>query len=418
MADLKTGKIIKGSAMCLFAAAVMLSCGKGRDAQDVPVGKVLHGTFYIDMYEEGEIEAVNSLNIASPSISWRYGNMKITQIVKDGEEVKAGDTVIVFDPSEVLKGIVDAEGRLETSLAELEKMKAQHQSEMEELRADYEITKISQEISKIRFEQAGYESDIKKKEIQLNLEKADIALDRAAEQIENRLKIQTEEIKQKELLIGQDRSRLREANETLEKLFVITPSPGIAIISQNWSTGNKFQIGDQCWSGFPLIQLPDLNILKAIVKINEVDIAKIEKGLEVEIKPDAFSDQTFTGKVHSVANLAVNKDGSNKIKIFPVEIYLNETHENLLPGLTVSCRIIVDKIDDVLYIPLDALRHDGETEFVYKKTAGGYDRVDIETGAVNSDYIVVAKGLKEGDNIALADPFADRSESSDIETVK
>lgn len=101
----------------------------------------------------------------------------------------------------------------------------------------------------------------------------------------------------------------------------------------------------------PLIQLPDLSSLKAIVQINEVDIAKISKGLRVEIRPDAFSDSIFTGKVETIANLAVNKERSSKIKVFPVEILLNETDRNLLPGLTVSCRIIMDKVEDVLYIP-------------------------------------------------------------------
>ncbi len=382
------------------------SCSE-KEQQDVSVGKVTKGTFYLDIHEEGEVEAIKSINISSPTISWRYGNLKITQIVKDGQEVKAGDTLIVFDPSEVQKGIVDAESRLEISRAELEKMMAQQQSELEELRADYEVTNISQEISKIRFESAAYESDIKKKEIKLNLEKADISLQRAKEQIDNRVKIQKEEVKQKSLSISQDKSRLEEAMETLQKLYVTTPAPGIAIISKNWSNGNKFQVGDQCWSGFPIIQLPDLSALKATIKINEVDISKITKGLKVEIKPDAFSDSTFTGTVNSVANLAVNKDNSSKIKVFPVEILINETNKNLLPGLTVSCRIIIDKIENVLFAPLVSVHSEGDKNFVYKKTTGGYDKVYIETGASNSDFIIITKGLEENDKVALTDPFVD-----------
>lgn len=393
---------------------VVCSCGK-KEAQQVPLGKVVKGTFYIDLYEEGEIEAIQSINISSPMISWRY-NLKITEMVKDGQEVQAGDTMIVFDPSEVQKGIIEAEGRLEISLAELEKMKAQHASDLEELNSDYEVTRISHEISKINFESAEYESEIKKKEIKLNLEKADIALDRAKEQIENRKKIQIEEIKQKNLSIEQDRSRLKEAHETLQKLYVVTPGPGIAIIAKNWSTGNKMQIGDQCWAGFPIIQLPDLSALKAKVNINEVDIAKITKGLKVEIKPDAFSDSIFTGTVNSVANLAVNKEGSTKIKVFPVEIILNETNKNLLPGLTVSCRIIMDKLENVLYLPLDAVKTEGDKVYVYKKSGSGYDRVEIETGESNSDYIIVTKGLDEGDEVALVDPYAE--EKTKEETAK
>lgn len=388
--------------LCLILST---SCKKEK-VKDVPVGTVQQGTFYLDMYEEGEIEAINSINLSSPNIPWRYGNLKITQIVKDGTEVQAGDTVIVFDPSEVQKGVVDAESRLQMNMAELEKMEAQQQSELEDLKADYEVTRISQEISKIRFESAGYEANIKKKEIKLNLDKANIALGRAKEQIDNKIKIQKEDVRQKKLWIEQDKARLAEAHETLKKLYVVAPEPGIAIISRSWSSGNKFQVGDQCWPGMPLIQLPDLNLLRANVKINEVDISKILKGLKVEIKPDAFSDSTFSGEVTSVANLAVNKDDKSKIKVFPVEIRINETNEKLLPGLSVSCRIILGKIKNAMFIPLEAIRSEGDKYFVYKKTVSGYEKTMVEVGASNADYIVITKGLAVKDKVALSDPIA------------
>jgi len=378
---------------------------KREKVKEVPMAKVIKGTFYLEIFEEGEIEAVKSTNVSAPNISWRYGNLKITQIVKDGKEVKTGDTLIVFDQSEVKKGVVEAEGRLGMNRAELQKMIAQQQSDMEELKSDLEVTRISQEISKIRLESAGYEANIKKKEIQLNLEKANIALERAKEQIENRIKIHKEDIKQKNLSINQDIARLEEANNTLSKMYLLSPSSGIAIINKSWSSGNKFQVGDQCWAGFPLIQLPDLSALRAMVKINEVDISKIKKGLKVEIKPDAFSDSVYTGQVTSVANLAINKDNKSKIKVFPVEIQINETNEKLLPGLSVSCRIIVGTIKNALSIQLDALHSEGANNYVFKKTTKGFEKIKVETGASNADYIIITKGLSENDKIALADPF-------------
>ena len=391
----------------LFLSILTLWACNKKEVQQIPNAKVVKGTFYIDIYETGEIEAVNSTSISSPNISWRYGNLKITQIAKDGTEVNKGDTLIVFDPSEVNKAIVDAEGKLEISLAEMEKLSAQHKSDMEDLNADFEISTLSHQISKIKFESAVYDSDISKKEIQLNLEKAEIALGRAREQIDSRIKIQKEEVKQKNLSIEQNRAQLNEAHETLSQLFLISPSPGIAIISLNWSNGNKFQIGDQTWSGFPLIQLPDLSSLKATAKINEVDIAKISKGLKVEIKPDAFSDSIFTGQVNAVANLAVNKSRESRAKVFPIEILINETNKNLLPGLTVSCRLIIDQIDDVLYVPIEAINVEGDKNFVYKKSGSGYNKVEVEVGTSNSDYMIITKGLSENDEVALVMPFAE-----------
>ena len=396
------GNLYKLGLVLLFVN-FFAACNR-EQVKEVPIGKVVQGTFYLDIYEEGEIEAVRSMNVNAPAISWRYGIMKITQIVKDGKDVKAGDTLIVFDPSEVKKGVVEAESRLGISRAELEKLVAQQQSDLEELNSDYEITRISQKISKIRLESSGYEANIKKKEIKLNLEKADIALVRAKEQIDNRKKIQNEELKQKNLAINQDISQLTEANETLQKLYLVSPSSGIAIINKSWSSGNKFQIGDQCWAGFPLIQLPDLSSLKAIVKINEVDISKISKGLKVEIKPDAFSDSVYSGIVTTVANLATSKDKNSKIKVFPVEILINETNDKLLPGLTVSCRIIIGKIENAISVQLDAIHSEGAKSFVYKKTPKGFEKTFVETGVSNSDHIIITKGLELNDQVALVDP--------------
>jgi RND family efflux transporter MFP subunit len=395
----------------MFLAAGMLaavtSCGGKKSGQQVPVGEVVRGTFYVDMYEEGEIEAVNSINISAPTLSWRYNNLKITGIIKDGQEVQAGDTVVRFDPQDVQRGIIDAEARMEVSRAELEKLLAQQKSDLAGLRADHEVSRIAHEISKIRFEQAEYESEISRRQIQLNLEQAEIALERAAEQIDNQIKIQKEDVRQMELSIQQDQARLTEAYETLDKLSIVSPAPGIGIIARNWSTQNKYQVGDQVWTGTALIQLPDLSALKAVVQINEVDIAKIVAGQQVEIKPDAFSDTRFTGSVTTIANLAVNKDNSTKIKVFPVEIRINETHKNLLPGLTVNCRIIVDKLEDVLYVPLTAVFSDSEGQYVYRRTAAGFDRVAVTTGPSNADYIVVSEGLDEKDAVALTDPYYD-----------
>ncbi|MFO7656179.1 MAG: efflux RND transporter periplasmic adaptor subunit [Bacteroidales bacterium] len=374
-----------------------------RIIQNAPVKK---GEFNVEIVEAGEIKATNAVNISSPALSWRFGQMKITKIIEDGEELSKGDTAIIFDPSEVEKARIDAEANLEIAKAELEKMKAEHDSKIQELESNLKITRIDYEISSILLEQATFEADVTRKEIQLNLDQSKISFDKAKDEIENQKKINREIQLQQLLKIKQYKAELEDAERSLRSLTVASPASGIAILRENWFTGSKWQVGDATWSGNPLIDLPDLRELKVVVEINEVDISKIKLDQPAEIKLDAFSDTAFSGKVTFIASLAKFKKKESKIKIFPVEILICGTSKKLMPGMTVSCKITSDKINDIIYVPLEALHKKDNTEFVYVRSGASYKTRTVVTGLANNDYVIIEKGLTEKDEVALSDPFA------------
>ena len=395
--------------MIILLFIILLSC-KGKESPDIHVTNVKRGIFMEELTDQGTIEAVNSVSVSAPAVSYRYGALKIAKIVEDGAEVEKGDTIIIFDPSEIKRAIIQAEQQLEIAKAEYEKLKSTQQSEIEDLEADLELAGISQEISKINFETSVYEPEATKQEIKLKLESATIALNRAKEQIENKKIIHKEDLIQKSLTIRQLTSTLADANKSLSNLFVVSPTRGIAIKEENWSTGQKWAVGDQPYSGSNLIELPDLSAMRAEVKINEVDVSKILPGQKVVIRPDAYSDSIYSGKVESVANLAQNKDYKSKIKIFPVQITISGQSKKLLPGLTVSCKIVVSEIPDVIYIPLESLFKESGVEYVYLKSGSGFKRREIKTGAINTDFAIITEGLKEKDVISLSNPFLKKEE--------
>ena len=385
--------------LILLVVLFINGCSNKTDSA-IQTCKVKKGNFDIEVVETAELSAVNAMNISSPAMSWRYGVQKIIKIVTDGAEVKKGDTVIIFDPSEVQKVISDAKAELEIANADLQKLLAEQELKLDELNADLKTAQLSYEISKIELELASYESDVRKKEIQLNLDKAKLDLEKAKQVIENQKKINIEDINQSNVKIRQLENNLNDADQTLKDLTVTSPAKGIAIIRQNWSTGNKYQVGDQTWSGNPMIDLPDLSQIKAVAKINEVDISKIKLKQKSIIRLDAFSDTAFSGIVTSIANLAVGKtDKTQKIKVFPVEIVINGSSKLLMPGMTVSVKMEA------------AFKKDNE-DFVYIKKGGGYKKQIIETAQVNNDYVVVSKGIEDGDILALADPSTKKEDNN------
>ncbi len=398
--------------LCLALMLVSCSSKRGKDVV-IPVAEVRQGTFYIDLYEEGEIQATQSLIISSPEVSWRYGNnLKIATLIEDGSAVEKGDTLMTFDASEVRKAIVDAQQRLELSYAELEKIKAQHENALEGQISDYEVSEISLEITRLNLESAQYEADIKKQEIQLSLEQAEISLQQAKEQIENTRRTQKEELYQKQLNIKQSEQELEDARTTLQSLVVTAPSAGIVIIRNNYSTQAKYQEGESVWSGQQMIELPNLREMKAEMKVNEVDISKLRLGQKVLITPDAFADSTYMGEVQTIANLAVSKTKNSKIKVFPVDVLVtspvNQSKDKspeLMPGLTVSCRVIVDEIPNQIFIPQTAVFQEDGHDVVYLKTASGFHSKQVQLGQRNTDYVIVTEGLEPKEQVALIYPF-------------
>ena len=108
-----------------------------------------------------------------------------------------------------------------------------------------------------------------------------------------------------------------------------------------------------------------------------------------------------------IAELAKYKDEEkkSKVKVFPVKILIDGTSKKLMPGMTVNCQIIVDRIDDVLFIPLEAIIKEENKDFIYHKSGTSYKKKEVTVGLMNNDFIIIKEGLKEGDEIALSDPF-------------
>ena len=387
-----------------LAMLMWISC-QSDTTYSVETYTVKQGDFIFSVTETGELAAVNSQTISAPSLSRRHRNLKITKLVEDGKQVEKGEVVLEFDKTELQQNMDEAKSELEMAEAELRKARASQQSKIEELESTLESSVLQHKISQLELEQASFEAEIDRKNIELDLEKAAINLEKARQEIENQKKVDIEEISKLVLKVHQAKTELEEAQKAAAMLTVKAPGPGIAIVRKSWITDEKYQVEDQVYSGWPIIGLPDLSLMQAEVQINEVDIAKIDTAQQALIKMDAFPDTSFNGRVTEVATLARNKDRDSKVKVFDIIILLAESDSTLMPGMTVSCEIIVDKVPDTLFVPLEALfKKDGEN-IVYVKKGGGFEPRRVEIGPENDDYVIITKGILDKDVVALTDPM-------------
>ncbi len=399
---LKNAKLIIGSAGVFLIIIIVLIAGSFSGGKtNVPVYKVVKGNFQVSITESGEIRAKNATSIVTPRVK---GSLKITYIVPEGKYVQAGDTVVKFDPTEALTNLKDAESKLEITISDKAKLLADQKSQLTNLESALKSAQLSFELSKLNLEQMKFEAEIKQQQAKLEHEKNKLSLLKAKQDLESQKIIQKSELSKIDLQVEQDRANLEKAKRDLAALTLTAPKEGLVVYEINWSTGRKVMIGDTPWSGMPIVSLPDLSAMQSLTYVNEVDVSRVKKGQKVIVKLDAFQDSTFTGFISAVAPLGKNKDKNSNIKVFEVEVDIQSQSTILKPGMTTSNKIVIDQIPNVIYIPQESVFEKEGKKIVYIKNGSGFDDQQVETGEKSEDYIVVKKGLKPGDEVALLDP--------------
>jgi HlyD family secretion protein len=383
--------------LIIIILAVVFGVSKIGQKENYPLFEVKRGEFLIDVVADGLIEAGSSTMISSPSRIW--GNVRIIKLVDEGTYVKPGDFLIQFDTAEFME-------RVQNSENELEKAKASYESEIaniEKTRADLEsqlkIEEYSLEQTRLQAKNSQYEAENKRKEIEYTLKKAEISYNQLVDKINKNKEINKASLRQAELKMEQAEISLQRAKDDLAKLTITSPTEGLVVYKKIWGANGreKIKVGSSPWRSQPLMEIPDRSNMKVELNVNEVDISSLEKGQKVNIKVDALPEQVFTGEIINIASLAHEDEDSGK-KVFEVEVHINELSEQLKPGMSSECQIIISQMDDVISIPIDAVVKKGEETGIYN-AAGKF--VPVKTGRVSSDLIVIEEGLNEGDKIRL-----------------
>jgi hypothetical protein len=188
--------------------------------------------------------------------------------------------------------------------------------------------------------------------------------------------------------------------DVLSKFVIRAPKPGMVIYHREWS-GQKRKVGSSVspWD-LTVAILPDLSVMISKTYVNEIDVSKLKVGQEVRIGVDAFPEKKYTGVVTEVANIGEQLPNTDA-KVFEVTIRVNEYDPILRPSMTTSNQILTQKFDNALYLPLEAIHADDSLSFVY--STRGRKQIVI-TGAQNENFIIVEKGIDEGDEVYLSVP--------------
>jgi multidrug efflux pump subunit AcrA (membrane-fusion protein) len=135
--------------------------------------------------------------------------------------------------------------------------------------------------------------------------------------------------------------------------------------------------------------------------VDESDVANVKLGNQAEVTLDAVAGVTFTGEVSAINPVGEVVSGLVKYK---VRVDLDKVEgETFLPlGTTANVIIQTKAASATLAVPISAIQNDSNGEYVWViQTDGSSARVDVVSGSIVGDVVVITGDLKEGDRLQL-----------------
>lgn len=352
---------------------------------DIPTSVANRGEFVISLKASGTVDAKRAYTISAP----RVRGLQITWLAPEGSTVSEGDPVIKFDATQQITDLNEYQSSLKIAKTTLDRSKKEYT--IQEKQLTLEVQKAQH-----KYDEMKHEAPALAEEARLELELAELNFHAKLDQIKA-------DMAKAELEVQRAQDKVTMAEKELSQMTMNAPIPGMVVYLEIWKGGTmgKVQEGDSPWPGQGLVNLPDLSEMIVKASVSEVDAFMVDSGQAVDITLDAFPDKTYKGVVTKKGTLARKKDQSSKINVFDVEILFSEQDEELKPGMSASSKIIVDRIPDVVSVPLESVFERDGKPVVF---LDGGKRREVEVGRRNDMEIEIKDGLQGGEKVCLVDP--------------
>ena len=364
------------------------------------------GDFLVEITTSGELEARNSVKIMGPSglRAARIWRVEIRDIVDEGTQVKKGDYVAQLDQTELQNNIQSRQTEFQQSSSQYVQTKLDTALELRKARDELINLKFAVEEKEIVLSQSQYEPPAAIKQAEIEVEKAKRAYNQALENYTLQQQKAVAQMDEAAAEMMEDKNELDQMQRVLAMFTVKAPEDGMVIYEREWN-GTKKGVGAFVEAWNPVVAtLPDLRKMISRTYVNEVDIRSVRAGQSVSIGLDAFPDKKLTGRIIDVANVGEQRPNSDA-KVFMVIIEIIESDNTLRPSMTTSNRILAEKVEDVLFIPLECLHNQGDSlTYVIRKDGLSFRRQQVEIGKTNANDAIVLQGVDEGDQLYLSIP--------------
>ncbi|MBL9211676.1 MAG: efflux RND transporter periplasmic adaptor subunit [Opitutaceae bacterium] len=323
--------------------------------EKVPVVKVRTASIAEEIIAVGRLRAVFSTELRSEI------NGRIVKILAvDGQKMKKDEEVLRLDQQDLLTQIQEIERSIEAAKLRSQRARRDHERLMD-LQKRGVVTLKDFEDSRITFSLA--END------------AAIAEARAA--------------------------NLR---DKLTKTVIRAPHDGTLLLRD--LTEGQVITGAAAQNGGTLLgEVADLTHLMVRTNINEIDVARIKLGDHARVRVDSMRSVLMSGAVKRIATSAL-ETGSDRTRVFPVDVILEEADERLRPGMSATVMFTLARVDEAIAAPLNAVFSTPDSaRYVFLRKGEGFVAHPVEIGIADTRYVQIVSGLQVGDEVARSRPL-------------
>ena len=217
--------------------------------------------------------------------------------------------------------------------------------------------------------------------------------------------------------VAQARARLERAKVTqrnaatnLAETRVVAPRDGV-VVTKYVDEGTIIQSGTSGFSGgTAIVQLAQVDRMYVDAQVDEADIALIEPGQKVDITMDAYPNFGYGGGEGRVLKIYPQAAEEQNVTYIHVQVEVDSTlvDERLRPGMNATCDFVVEDAEDVLMVPAEAVKENGDiTEVIVIKDPkqplhekSNQQTREVKVGVRGDENVEIIEGLKEGDTVA------------------
>jgi HlyD family secretion protein len=355
--------------------------------------------FYTEQTTIGNIQAtVSASGTVLPEFEEIISSPITSRIIKilhnTGDEINAGDTILLLDTRSAILSLEKMEDELAMKKNNINKLKLQLEKSLIDLKTQYEVKKLYVENMEAEVKEEKYLNEIgggtkeKVEKAELNFRIAKLELQQIEQTIVNKEKAVDVDMYglKYEISIGQ--KNVRELQEKLDRATITANKKGVitSIISE---------IGKTVATGEELVKIANLESFWIEGVISEMHATKLTNGKEILIRLDENTE--ITGKV-------VNISPSVEANTIQFKARLDEKNHPLLrPNLKVDLFVVTSFKENVILIKNGPFYRGGTKQEVFVVEGEKLIKKEVEFGVSNFNSVEITRGLLAGEELAISD---------------